>query len=311
MMNKKKLSFLVILLVLINLKSFSKEGVYIVYNVNNQIITNIDIEKESRYLTALNRQLDKLGKNQIFNISKESILRENVKKIEILKYFNLNAENPNLGLYIKNFYTMLKLNNVTEFENYLKENNLTLNYVRKKIGIELAWNQLIFERYKDQVNIDTQKLKDQIKQTSSQINEKVYLLSEIIFENDSKISFEQTVKNINKSIKEIGFKNTANIYSTSDSAKFGGNLGWIEEKKLSKKILSSIKTLDINDHSSPIRIGSAFLILKIEDLKTQKKITDNTEELSKRIQYEKTRQLDQFSKIYYNKIKINTNIDEL
>ena len=108
-MNKKKLSFLVILLVLINLKSFSKEGVYIVYNVNNQIITNIDIEKESRYLTALNRQLDKLGKNQIFNISKESILRENVKKIEILKYFNLNAENPNLGMYIKNFYTMLKL----------------------------------------------------------------------------------------------------------------------------------------------------------------------------------------------------------
>ena len=67
-MNKKKLSFFIILLVLINLKSFSKEGVYIVYNVNNQIITNIDIEKESRYLTALNRQLDKLGKNQIFNI---------------------------------------------------------------------------------------------------------------------------------------------------------------------------------------------------------------------------------------------------
>ena len=38
MMNKKKLSFFVILLALINLKSFSNEGVYVVYNVNNQII---------------------------------------------------------------------------------------------------------------------------------------------------------------------------------------------------------------------------------------------------------------------------------
>ena len=79
-MNKKKLSFFVILLVLINLKSFSNEGVYIVYNVHNQIITNIDIKKESKYLTALNIQLSNLDKNKIFNISKESILRENVKK---------------------------------------------------------------------------------------------------------------------------------------------------------------------------------------------------------------------------------------
>tara|TARA_B100000787_G_scaffold86386_1_gene63716 strand:+ start:4628 stop:5560 length:933 start_codon:yes stop_codon:yes gene_type:complete len=310
-MNKKKLSFFVILLVLINLKSFSNEGVYIVYNVHNQIITNIDIKKESKYLTALNIQLSNLDKNKIFNISKESILRENVKKIEILKYFNLNAENPNLDLYIKNFYTKLKLNNIIEFKNYLKKNDLTLAYVRKKIGIELAWNQLIYEKYKSQVKIDTQKIKDQIKQTSSQINEKVYLLSEIIFENDTKISFEQKVKNINQSINEIGFKNTANIYSTSDSAKFGGNLGWIEEKKLSKKILRSIEKLSTNEHSLPIQVGSAFLILKIEELKTQKKITDSAQELTKRIEYEKTRQLDQFSKIYYNKIRINTNIDEL
>ena len=311
MMNKKKLSFFVILLVLINLKSFSNEGVYIVYNVHNQIITNIDIKKESKYLTALNIQLSNLDKNKIFNISKESILRENVKKIEILKYFNLNAENPNLDLYIKNFYTKLKLNNIIEFKNYLKKNDLTLAYVRKKIGIELAWNQLIYEKYKSQVKIDTQKIKDQIKQTSSQINEKVYLLSEIIFENDTKISFEQKVKNINQSINGIGFKNTANIYSTSDSAKFGGNLGWIEEKKLSKKILRSIEKLSTNEHSLPIQVGSAFLILKIEELKTQKKITDSAQELTKRIEYEKTRQLDQFSKIYYNKIRINTNIDEL
>jgi peptidyl-prolyl cis-trans isomerase SurA len=311
MINKKKISFLVILLILINLKSFSEENIYIVYNVDDQIITNIDIQKESRYLIALNTQLGNLDKNEIFKISKESILREKVKQIEVLKYFDLSKENPSLNNYIKNFYLRMKLSSETEFENYLKKNDLTLTFIKQKIEIELSWNQLIYDRYKNQINIDTEKLKKKINLTSSQLNERVYLLSEIVFENSKEISFEQKVQNINESIKKIGFKNTANIYSTSDSAKFGGNIGWVEEKKLSKKILDVIKPLNINEHTLPIQIGGAFLILKKKELKVQKKIINKAEELDKRIQYESTKQLDRFSKIYYNKIKINTSINEL
>ena len=312
-MIKKKIRFIFIILLLglINFKSFSQEKVFIVYNVNNEIITNIDVEKESRYLIALNVQLKNLSKNKIIEISKESILRERIKKIELVKYFDLSEKNPGIENYIKNFYLKLKLNNQSDFQNYLKNYDLTLDYVEKKIQVEIAWNQLIYENYKNQINIDKKKLKNEIKKKENVNTEKVYLLSEIIFEKNNQENIEKRISNINQSIREIGFENTANIYSVSDSAKFGGSIGWVEEDKLSNKISKKITKLNIGEHTLPIQVGSSFLILKIEEIKYEKKLINKKEELNRKINSETSRQLDQFSKIYYNKIKINTNINEL
>ena len=310
MINKKKISLIIIVLLLTTIKSFTKESVFIVYNVNNEIITNIDIEKESRYLNALNNQLKNLDKNKVSEIAKESSLRERVKKIELSKYFNLDVKNSSTDFYIKNFYKKLKFDNQNEFENYLKKNKLTLNYIEKKINIEIHWNQLIYDKYKNQVNIDIEKLKNELKNNNN-ISEKVYLLSEIIFEKNTQNNFNEKFKNIKESIKEIGFKNTANIYSISDSAKFGGDIGWIEERKLSQKFLKSIKNLKIGEYTIPIQVGSSFLILKIDNIKIEKKLIDDEQELKKKIQFETSRRLEQFSKNYYNMIKINTIVNEL
>ena len=310
MINKKKIILIIIVLVLTTIKSFTKESVFIVYNVNNEIITNIDIEKESRYLNALNNQLKNLDKNKVLEIAKESSLRERVKKIELSKYFNLDVKNSSTDFYIKNFYKKLKFNNQNEFEDYLKKNRLTLNYIEKKINIEIHWNQLIYDKYKNQVNIDIEKLKNELKNNNN-ISEKVYLLSEIIFEKNTQNNFNEKFKNIKESIKEIGFKNTANIYSISDSAKFGGDIGWIEERKLSQKFLKSIKNLKIGEYTIPIQVGSSFLILKIDNIKIEKKLIDDEQELKKKIQFETSRKLEQFSKNYYNMIKINTIVNEL
>ena len=295
----------------LNYKAFSKEGVHMVYKINNEIITNIDIKKESAYLVALNNQLKNLGKDKILEISKESVLREQIKKGELLKYFDLSKNTSDIDFYIKNFYSKLKLNNEDEFQKYLKSYNLTLKFVKKKIQVEAAWNQLIYDKYKDQINIDEEKLKNEIIKNSSTINKKLYSLSEIIFEINNQENFDQTNKKIIESINEIGFKNTANIYSIADSSKFGGNIGWIEEEKLSKKILIQLAKLNIGEFTLPMQIGGSFLILKVEELKYEKKTIDENQELNKKIQFETSRQLDQFSKIYYNKIKINTSINEL
>ena len=139
----------------------------------------------------------------------------------------------------------------------------------------------------------------------------MYKFSEIVFEIDNKTDFDKKNKNINESIGEIGFQNTANIYSISDSSKFGGDIGWIEETKLSKNILSIISKLNVGEHSRPIQIGSDYLILKIEETKLEKKTTNESEELKKRIQFDTSKQLDRFSKIYYDKVKINSTINEL
>ena len=298
------------LLLIINFKSFSQESAYIVYNINNDIITNIDIKKESRYLTALNNQLNNLSEEKILEISKESALREKVKKIEILKYFNLDKISPEINNYLKNFYIRLNLNNEIEFQEYLNSNNLTLDYVRKKIQIEMIWNQLIYEKYKDQVNIDIEKLKNEIKNNQNKKDQKIYQLSEIVFQKSQQDNLNK-IRDINESIKEIGFKNSANIYSISDSSKFGGAVGWIEEEKLSKKISSELKKLEVGQHTLPINTGNSFIILRIDEIKYEIRSIDEKQELERKISFERNRQLKKFSKIHYGKIKINSNINEL
>ena len=310
-MPKVKFILFLLLLILINFKSNTAENFYIVYKVNNEIITNSDIEKEYRYLVSLNNQLKNLEKQKIIELSKESALREKIKKIELIKYFDLKTINIDIDNYLENFYRNLNIKNKKEFEEYLQSNNISLNYVQKKIEIEILWNQLIYDRYIGQINIDRNQLKEKVKKLISTKKQKKYSLSEILFDIENNSNFEKKLENINQSISEIGFKNTANIYSISDSSKFGGKIGWIEEQKLSTKILEQLKALEVGQYTSPVQVGSSFLILKIEEIKYENAIINEDEELNKMIQFETSKQLDQFSKIFYEKIKINSFINEL
>ena len=310
-MPKVKFILFLFLLLIISFKSSTAENFYIVYKVNNEIITNSDIEKEYRYLVSLNNQLKNLEKQKIIELSKESALREKIKKIELIKYFDLKTINIDIDNYLENFYRNLNIKNKKEFEEYLQSNNISLNYVRKKIEIEILWNQLIYDRYIGQINIDRNQLKEKVKKLISTKKQKKYSLSEILFDIENNSNFEKKLENINQSINEIGFKNTANIYSISDSSKFGGKIGWIEEQKLSTKILEQLKTLEVGQYTSPLQVGSSFLILKIEEIKYENAIINEDEELNKMIQFETSKQLDKFSKIFYEKIKINSFINEL
>ena len=311
MMNKIKIILILILLTIVSTKSNSKEKVFIFYNVNDELITNIDVKKESSYLIALNNQLARLDEKKILNLSKESILRETIKKIELAKYFDLGVKNPLVDDYIKSFYLRLELKNEKEFQVYLQGFGLPINFVREKIKIEITWNKLIYEKFKGDLKINKEKIRKEIESNQDKIQEKIYYLSEIVFEINNQNELEQKKININESIKEIGFKNSANIYSISDSSKFGGEIGWVAEKDLSKKIFNLTKNLKIGEHTNPINAGSSFLILMINDIKYNKKVTDINQEMNKKIQIETDRQLQQYSTIHYNKIKINTNIDEL
>ena len=310
-MPKVKFILFLFLLLIISFKSSTAENFYIVYKVNNEIITNSDIEKEYRYLVSLNNQLKNLEKQKIIELSKESALREKIKKIELIKYFDLKTININIDNYLENFYRNLSIKNKKEFEEYLQSNKISLNYVQKKIEIEILWNQLIYDRYIGQINIDRNQLKEKVKKLISTKKQKKYSLSEILFDIENNSNFEKKLENINQSISEIGFKNTANIYSISDSSKFGGKIGWIEEQKLSTKILEQLKALEVGQYTSPLQVGSSFLILKIEEIKYENAIINEDEELNKMIQFETSKQLDQFSKIFYEKIKINSFINEL
>ena len=299
------------LFLIINFKSYANENIHIVYKINNEIITNADIEKEYQYLISLNNQLKDLEKQKVIEISKESALREKIKKIELVKYFDFTTLNLKIDNHLENFYRNLNIKNKNDFEEYLERNSISLDYVQKKIEIELLWNQLIYDRYIGQISIDRNKLKEKVKKLIDTNKQKKYSLSEILFSKENNLNFKKKIEDINQSISEIGFNNTANIYSISDSSKFGGKIGWIEEQKLSTKILEQFKTLEIGQYTFPIQVGSSFLILKIEEIKYENVVVNEDEELNKMVQFETNKQLEQFSKIFYGKIKINTLINEL
>ena len=285
----------------------ASNNVFIVMKVNNEIITNININEEYRYLIALNTDLKSLKKEEIFNLAKNSFLREKIKENELKKYFKLNQSSKYIDQTIKNLYGSLNISSEIEFKKYLSVHNLTIEDVKKKLEIEVLWNELIYTKFHKQIDIDEEKIKKKINVNKIQKN---YLLSEIFFSGENKEKINEKYNLIKKSISEIGFKNTANIYSLTESAKIGGSIGWIGENQLAKKVVNEINKLQVGEFTKPINIPGGVVILKL-DKKEDKKISlDFDSEFKKLIEYEKNRQLNQFSTVYFNKLKFNTKIEQ-
>jgi len=281
----------------------------IIHNIQNEIITNIDIKNEFKYLVALNNSLKKLDKEKILSISNESIIREKIKKIEILKNFKKIKINEDYSsILIKNIYLRINLKSLDEFEQYLKDYGLTINDIKTKTTIDALWNELIMQKYGTKININKDKIEKEILK-NSKIQTKEYQLSEIIFEVISKEEIEKKYNEVVRSIDKEGFKNSAAIYSFSESAKIGGDIGWINENSLNDNIKKNIKDLKNGQITKPIILANGILILKLVDTKTSETTINVKNELKKAINYERNRQLNQYSKIYYNKIKKNLNFD--
>ena len=289
----------------------SLEKVFIVLKINNEIITNVDVENEIKYLIALNPQLKTIPNNKIEEIAKKSIIKENLKKSEILKYYILDQKNPLLQEILAQFYEKLGMNNKNEFNEYLVNFDLLIDDVLKRIEVETVWNQMIYQKYKAQLQIDQKKFKEVINLKKNNQESNLLSLVEIVFEKKNNEKFQEKLTLIQNSIEEIGFENTANIYSVSESSNFGGKLGWINEQSLSKKVLEKVNGLKIGEYTAAIDMGSSYVILKIQDIK--KKIIEINEEaaLKEMIKFEENKQLESFSRIYYNKVKINSQINEL
>ena len=310
---KKKIFFYLLILLPLSITQVSSLENKIIFKVNNKIITTFDIEQEKKYLTVLNQNLNKIDQNKFEILATESIIKEKIKEIEIIKYFkietSLNSEN--LKKIIKNLYQTTGFKSEEEFKNYLEVQNLNYTFVKRKLAIEMLWNNLIFKKFNNRVAIDEKEIKNNLDYEIKNINfSRNLFLSEIIIKNSKDLEIEKIYSEILKSVENIGFGATANIFSISDSAKIGGKVGWVEETSLSKKILKNIINLKKNQISKPIKINENFLILNIDDIKINKQEIDKNEILKNRISYEKNQQLERFSLAYFSKVKQNMQINE-
>tara|TARA_B100002052_G_C15816281_1_gene568363 strand:- start:392 stop:1327 length:936 start_codon:yes stop_codon:yes gene_type:complete len=287
--------------------------IIIKYKIGKNIITNKDIENEKRYLISLNNDLLKISKNELNKIAEDSIIRETIKKVELSKYIDFTENSEIVADIIQDFYKSAGLKSLNEFEIYLINNGISLDLVKYKINIESNWNQLIFEKFKDQLSINEEEIKKKLRKDISdkKYSNIEYNLSQIIFEVKSNETFEEKYKTILNSIENQGFKNTSNIYSIAENAKIGGNLGWINKTQLSRKILENINNLKNGEISDPIQISNGFIILMLNEKRKKEKNINFEREFNKLVQREKNNQFNQFSVIYYNKIRQNININEL
>ena len=304
-----KAIILVIFFLFINKNAFSENKFYIVAKVNNEIITNYDVEIESNYLKLLNPNLNQLDKNRVIGIAKNSLINEIIKKKQLEKIFDFDQSQKIIDQIFKDFYTNLGFSKEKEFDQVLKnKKTYSILEVKEKIKIDFFWNKLIYNLHNKQIKVDKNKLLNKIKNSDQYKNQ--YLLSEIFFNKDKNESLENKVNKIKKSIDDVGFNNTASLYSISDTSSVGGKIGWINEENLSPKILEELYKIKSGEITEMIKIGNNFLILKIEDIKKNKIEIDNEMKLKQMIDFERNRQLNQFSNIYFNKIKINYSIDE-
>ena len=307
-----KKNFLVSLGFILSIFITSSNGIEnkILIKIENQIITSFDVKNEYRYLIALNPSLKNSNKNEIFKLAKKSVLREKIKKIEIEKKFN-NPKIPQkfLEQILGKVYSRIGLSNLEEFKEYLTINNIDFENVKNKIEIEALWNELIFIRFSSKVKINDKKLKERIKNNNKLL--KSYLLSEIFFEVSNIKELDNKFQEISKVINNKGFDFAALKYSTSSTSNFAGKLDWINENSLNKSIRASINNLKINDFTKPINIPGGFLILKINDIKNTKIEIDIEKEFKILENYEKNNQLNQYSNIYFNKVKKDLEINEL
>lgn len=294
--------------------SKSYEEIKILYKIDDKIITNIDVVNEYKYLISLNNDLGNLKKSESFIIAQNSLIKEKIKINELKKFIDIeNFNDKNLiDKIVKNFYLKLNLNDIQSFKTYLNKFDTSLIEVEQKIKIEVLWNQLIVNKFKDQINIDISELKNKIQKEKMNTKDLVeYELSEIVFQANNQTELQSKVDEINLSINNLGFKTTANKFSISDTAKFGGAVGKIKENQLSEEIFNKVKDIEIGEYTNPIKVGNGFLILMINKKNLIKSKLNEDEILKDMVDFETNRQLEQFSQIYFNKIKLNSQIDEL
>ena len=283
----------------------------IAVKVNEEIITSYDVKKEMNILLALNNQLKNIEKDKLQNIAKNSLIKETIRKLEIQRVLNNKGNvNNNVDPVIENLISNLNLKNDEEFNEYLKNYNISINDIIEKIKIENDWKAIIYQKYINKIEIDKKKIRNKISELKKKSFQVEFNLSEILFQIQNNNTLEQTYEEILQSINDIGFENTANIFSIADSSNTGGKIGWIKESNLSEVIEKNLIGVEVNKYTKPIKLGNNFLILKLNDLRNINIEIDEEEEMKKLIFIETSAKLERFSNIYYNKIKLNTSIQD-
>ena len=307
---KKSLNYFIILNLLFINSVLGLEN-RILFKVNNEIITTIDILNESNYLKALNKNALSLDEKTLIEISKNSIIREIIKKDTVdVELINTDIEEDLLNNALKNIYQNLNLNSNDEFAKFLNNYDLNLDYIKNKISIEILWNRLIVLKFRSKIFIDQNNVEQQLKEIQT-AGTKQLSLSEIYFTSNNLEELNKKFNQIKNDIENSGFDKAALIHSKSNSASQNGDIGWINENSLNPNIKSILMDIKIGEFTQPITVPGGYLVLKLKEQRIVENKIDLNKERENLIRSLTNQQFNQFSNIYYKRIEKDSIIDEL
>ena len=309
MMNYKNFIFVIILSLTIlftNGRAAIKDTLFA--TVGNKAVTKSDIINEIKVILILNGQtFTDEKKTQLETFAIKQNIKRQIKQIEIDKYKNLEFSVKDLEKNLEKLAANANMDLET-LKNTLLTNEISWSYVEDQIRIELLWNSLIFEIYKNRLTINQQEIEDQLKLIKNDETVNEYLISEIII---PPVSAEQLDSELSKLLSKIeveGFDAVAINSSISDTSLKGGDLGWISENSLSQNLKSQIINTPVGSISDPVILPDGILLFKVRDKKVIKKTTDLETMKNELVNAEKSKILNMYSLTHYDKLRRSVTI---
>ena len=303
MKNFKKIIFLVLTFVIFsnNLYGEIKDGLFA--TVGDKAITESDIVREIKTILILTDQPYSDEKRDLLqSVAVRESIKRNIKKIEIEKYNNLSYNESDLSKELI-FLADQSNSDLNTLKIKFAQNGINFTNVIENIKTELLWNSLIFELYKNRLNINLNEVDEQVKNLNKKKDINEYLISEIIIKpvSEDKISLE--INKIKDEIEVHGFEKVAMEKSISDSSINGGDLGWVAENLISEEFKNKIINTSIGRISEPVLLPEGIIFFKIRDKRTSKKITNIEDARQQIINSEKTKILNMYSLSHYDTLR--------
>ena len=286
----------------LQVKTTIKDGIFA--TVGNKAITRSDIVNEIKIILILNNlRYSEDKKEELQKMGIRSAIKRNVKEIEIERnkdFLNFNPEDLNKEL--KRLAGKINID-IETLKIICKDNDLDFSLIENNIKVELLWNSLIFALYRDKLKINAEEIEDQLKAAQNKKESYEYLISEIIIKPVEKDKLKSRISELKNKIKIEGFESVALSESISPSAINGGDLGWLNENKISKKYMSKIANTSVGNLTEAILMQNGILIFKIRN-KKKVEVDLNLEDIKNQlVQTEKAKILNMYSLAHYENIK--------
>ena len=303
MKNFKKIIYLIIPFLIFsnNLQGEIKDGLFA--TVGNKAITESDIVKEIKTILILSDQPYNTEKRDMLqSVAVRESVKRNIKKIEIEKYNNLSYNESDLSKELI-FLAEQSNSDIDTLKLKFAQNGIDFSNVIENIKTELLWNSLIFQIYKDRLNINLSEVEEQLKSLSKKKDLNEYLISEIIIKPVTKDKLNSEINKIKEEIKIQGFEKIAMEKSISDSSINGGDLGWVDQSVISEEFESKIINTAIGQISEPVLLPEGIVFFKVRDKRVSKKNIDLVQARQQIINSEKTKILNMYSLSHYDTLR--------